>query len=195
LKFPSLRLSISDFRFPSGMTRPILIVPGLFDSGPGHWQSLFEKKLADARRVVQADWAHPDRALWVETLRIAVGSCAEPPVLVAHSLGCITAAHLAASGDPGAVAAALLVAPTDVERDDAPGDIRSFRPIPMRPLLFQTVLVASSDDPYLSVERSRELALAWGSHWFDAGPAGHINAASGFGEWPDGERLLRELTG
>jgi predicted alpha/beta hydrolase family esterase len=32
----------------------------------------------------------------------------------------------------------------------------------------------------------RELAAAWGSGLIEIGSAGHVNAASGHGPWPDG---------
>jgi predicted alpha/beta hydrolase family esterase len=177
------------------LAAPILILPGLFDSGPEHWQSLFEKTLPPARRVVQRDWARPDREEWVATLCREIESCDEPPVLVAHSLGCIAAAHWAAANPSGRVRGALLVAPSDVDRPDSPEAIRNFRPVPMRALPFVSVLVASSTDPFLSVERSRDLARAWRSRWIDLGPAGHVNAESGFGPWPEGLALVAELAG
>lgn len=186
------------------MSTPILILPGLFDSGPGHWQTILEQKVPGARRVVQKDWAKPDRRDWVDALDRAVRACAEPPVLVGHSLGCVTAALWAGSEPERAgrvrgallvapVRGALLVAPSDVDREDAPPEIRGFRPMPAAPLPFPSVLVSSSTDPFLSVARARELADAWGSRLVDAGAAGHVNAASGFGPWPAGEALVREL--
>ena len=41
------------------MQHTTLIVPGLNDSGPGHWQSWMESQLPDARRVRQIDWGEP----------------------------------------------------------------------------------------------------------------------------------------
>ena len=35
----------------------ILIVPGLHDSEPDHWQSRWQQKLSTARRVAQQDWS------------------------------------------------------------------------------------------------------------------------------------------
>lgn len=181
---------------------PILILPGLFDSGPGHWQTLFEEKLPGAGRVVQRDWAAPEPGEWVEALDREIRRCAEAPVIVAHSLGCITAVRWAESprGDVpvrGALVApvrgALLVAPSDVDRADAPAAIRVFRPVPLRRLPFPSIVVCSSDDPFLAVERGREFAQAWGSRLVEIGAAGHVNAASGFGPWPRGESLVRSL--
>lgn len=178
------------------MPVPILVLPGLFDSGPGHWQTILEENLPGAIRVDQRDWANPDREEWVANLGRAIRLCPEPPVLVAHSLGCVTAA-LWAGSEPEAAArvrGALLVAPSDVDRDDAPPEIRGFRPMPLEPLPFPSILVSSSTDPFLSVARASELAEAWGSRLVDVGAAGHVNAASGFGAWPAGEALVRELT-
>lgn len=182
---------------------PILVLPGLSDSGPGHWQTLLEAARPEARRVVQRDWERPKRADWVEALDRAVRACLEPPVLVAHSLGCITVAHWAAAIPApvrdallvAPVRGALLVAPSDVDRADAPEALHGFRPTPTARLPFPSIVVSSSNDPYLSVARSRELAAAWGSRWVDAGPAGHVNAAAGLGPWPLGEALVAELAG
>ncbi len=174
------------------MAPSVLTLPGLHGSGPSHWQTLWERRRENIVRVKQRDWARPECEAWVAALENAIAGCAEPPVLAAHSLGCITAVLWAASG-AGAVAGALLVCPSDTEREDAPAELAGFRPIPMKRLPFPSILVASSTDPYLSVERSFGFARAWGSRRVEIGPAGHINAASGFGPWPAGEALLDEL--
>ena len=184
------------------MAPPILILPGLFGSGPGHWQTLFEEKLPGARRVVQRDWESPEPGEWVETLDREIRRSAEAPVLVAHSLGCIAAVRWAVSpqGDapvPDLLAApvrgALLVAPADVDRADAPAAIRVFRPVPLMRLPFPSIVVCSTDDPFLAADRGRAFAREWGSRFVEIGAAGHINAASGFGPWPEGESLVRSL--
>lgn len=116
-------------------------------------------------------------------------------MLVAHSLGCLTAAIWAGTRPSTEIRGALLVAPSDVDRPDCPDAIRNFRPVPTRALPFESVLVASSSDPYLSLERSRELARAWRSRWVGVGAAGHVNADAGFGPWPQGLALVEELGG
>jgi predicted alpha/beta hydrolase family esterase len=65
--------------------------------------------------------------------------------------------------------------------------------MPMQPLPFPSIMVASANDPYASVERARVFAAAWGSRLIEIGEAGHISADSGYGEWPDGERMLLEF--
>ena len=53
--------------------------------------------------------------------------------------------------------------------------------------------LASENDPYLPLPLARSLAGAWGSEFMNAGHAGHINVASGHGDWPEGEQLLGRL--
>jgi predicted alpha/beta hydrolase family esterase len=40
----------------------------------------------------------------------------------------------------------------------------------------------------------RAMANAWGSRWHDLGAVGHLNPASGFGEWPEARTLIGELS-
>ena len=171
-----------------------LVIPGYTNSGPEHWQSLWERGNPGFRRVQQRDWDHPDRGEWVRALDAAIRAESEPPVLLAHSLGCIAVAHWAAEHHHP-VAGALLVAPADVERTDAPEPIRNFAPVPLAPLPFPSIVAASSDDPYLGPERAAHFARCWGSRLVDLGAAGHINTDAGFGPWPQGLELLRELEG
>ena len=171
---------------------PILIVPGFGNSGPDHWQSLWQSALPGCVRVEQRDWEAPIRAEWVETLDDAIGRQPAAPVLVAHSLGCLAVAHWA-TAHARPVKGALLVAPPDVEEPYTPEAVRGFAPIPMARLPFATILVASRNDVYTAFARARGFADAWGSRFVDCGDAGHINADAGFGSWPDGERLLAEL--
>jgi hypothetical protein len=173
---------------------PVLIVPGYGDSGPEHWQSLWEDANPDFHRVAQRDWLYPVCAEWVATLESAIRDAGAPVVLVAHSLGCLAIAHCA-SAQALPVRAALLVAPPDVERADFPPVTEGFVPIPRQPLPFPSILVASRNDTFTDFTRSAELAKAWGSRLVDAGASGHLNGDSGFGPWPLGESLLAELRG
>jgi uncharacterized protein len=171
----------------------ILIIPGLGGSGPHHWQTDLERSLADTARVHQEDWDRPDLAAWSDRLAAAIDASPDA-VLVAHSLGCILAAHVAARHPVLPVAAALLVAPADAERDDCtPGRLRGFAPIPRTPLPFHSIVVASTNDRYMTLARAAALAADWGASFVNAGPLGHINVDSGFGPWPAGARLLEQL--
>ncbi len=172
---------------------PVLILPGYADSGPDHWQSHWERADSTCRRVVQDDWLEPRRDDWLAALARAVAGCAAPPVLAAHSLACSLVAHWAAV--PGAGArGALLVAPADVDSPlHTPDEVRSFSPIPMIRLPFPSIVVASTDDPFASIDRATALANAWGSRLVILERAGHINADSGYGPWPEGRQLLDAL--
>ncbi|HXQ66376.1 MAG TPA: alpha/beta hydrolase [Alphaproteobacteria bacterium] len=177
------------------MSEPsVLILPGLTNSGPGHWQSHWERENPSYRRVQQRDWDRPERAEWVATLTRAIDGSATPVVLVAHSLACALVAHVASNRAAAKVRAALLVAPSDVDSPErTPPEVRSFSPLPLSPLPFRSTVVASTDDPCVSLERARHFARAWGSRLVEIGKAGHINSASGLGAWPDGKRQLEAL--
>jgi hypothetical protein len=173
--------------------RNVLVLPGWENSGPRHWQSLWEQRHG-YRRVEQHDWMKPLRGDWVARLEDVVLSCDEPAVLVAHSLGCIlTAAWASHSQNTRRVKAALLVAPGDVEKPEIREQIPSWSPIVLDALPFPAVLVASRDDPYCSFERARMFASAWNAQFIDHGACGHINADSGLASWPEGHILLQDL--
>lgn len=164
----------------------ILMVPGLGDSGPDHWQSRWQAKLSTARRIAQDDWERPRREPWVARIVAEVAAATRPVVLVAHSLGVLAVVH-AAPQLAGRVAGAFLVAPPDADTIAALPEIDpAFVPIPTAPLPFPAVLVASRDDDLCAHAAAEDMAYAWGAAFADAGDAGHINAASGHGPWPEG---------
>ena len=175
------------------MAAPVLIIPGLGGSGSDHWQSLWQARLPDARRVEQADWDRPDRAEWIARLDAAVAATKEPPILVGHSLSCALVACWAAE-HARPVQSALLVAPADVGSDaHTPPEAHVFRPMPMKRLPFPAIVVASRNDPFVAFDRAITIAQAWGAELIDIGNAGHINSSAGYGEWPEGERVLQRL--
>jgi ABC-type nitrate/sulfonate/bicarbonate transport system substrate-binding protein len=98
-------------------------------------------------------------------------------------------------GSSAHIGGALLVAPADVDGDDRiPREVRDFAPMPPARLPFRgAAVVASTNDPYMGLERARTLAQAWGTRFVNAGACGHINIAAGFGPWPAGEALLADL--
>lgn len=172
---------------------PVLLLPGWQDSGPGHWQSLWEAHFGD-RRVVQDDWLWPRRGDWMARLDEVLLDSEGPVLLAAHSLGCQLVANWALHSRLTArVAGALLVAPPDTERADLPPQLHGWRPMPRARLPFAATAAISSDDPYGDADRMHALAAAWGARVVDAGPRGHLNADSGLGAWPEGRALLAAL--
>lgn len=172
----------------------VLIVPGLNGSGFNHWQTAWEQVRRDCIRVEQRSWSDPEPDEWTARLDQAVRAAGEPVVFAAHSLGCLAIAHAASvhGNWDGWVRGALLVAPCDPSREGAPPAVARFAPA-RRPLPFASTVVASRNDPYASIERSRCFADVWGSSLIDVGMAGHINAASGLGDWRAGQVALEAL--
>lgn len=177
-----------------GFEVQVLTVPGLYNSGPGHWQSLWEKEYGFAR-VEQEEWDSPRCADWIETLDEVIKAQSLPAVLVAHSLGCVAVAHWAKAHPEttARVQAAMLVAVSDAERPDFPPGVSGFAPIPRIHLPFRTIVVASINDGYTSWPRSEEFAEMWGASLVNAGECGHITTVDGFGLWPFGLALLHQL--
>ena len=161
----------------------ILIVPGLSDSGAGHWQSWFEDRLANCVRVRQSDWETPDLRVWAQAVNDAAEAAGGRVWLVGHSFGCLAAVR-AASQTGADIAGALLVAPAD------PARFGVVFALPRRALPFRTVLVGSENDDWMSLGSARRWSRAWGATFVNAGRAGHINVASGHGPWPAGLRLF-----
>lgn len=170
-----------------------LILPGLHNSDPGHWQSRWEAEDETMDRVIQDDWETPHCADWVVRLDQALAYAGPEILLVAHSAGCALVAHWAVGCQRGQVRGALLVAPSDPEAPSFPVGATGFAPIPLLRLPFPSIVVASSNDPFVTVARAQTFASAWGSEFVMIGGAGHINTASGLGDWPEGLALLRNL--
>ena len=165
----------------------ILIIPGLGDSEPDHWQSRWQAKLSSARRVEQTNWDAPVLADWTGAIVEAARAAENPVVLIAHSLGCLAVAHAAPALAQAKIAGAFLVCPTSEARlATLPQVDPAFAPIPRVPLGFPAWLVASRTDPNNSFEHFEACARDWEARLVDAGNAGHINVASGHGPWPEG---------
>jgi len=170
-----------------------LIIPGLGNSGPQHWQTCFETTGNNFSRVNQKEWDAPNCNDWVETIEKEIGKYDPSTViLIGHSLGCSTIAHWARQ-TRYKIKGALLVGPSDIESPVYDFPAIGFAPIPLQNLSFKSIVVASSDDPWVSIERAGYFAKCWGSELINIGNAGHINAASGYGKWPDGLEILHQL--
>jgi len=181
----------------SDSTEPlVLIVPGLNNSGPGHWQTIWEEQRSDCQRVELGMWEQPHRNTWVNKLNLAIRQANRPVILAAHSLGCLAVAWWAKLEQPGQdspVRGALLVAPPEVDHRPHDPRVATFAPTPALDLPFPAILVGSHNDPYMSLGTARRLARNWGCGFADAGEAGHINADSGLGDWQFGQFLLEQL--
>ena len=137
-----------------------LIVPGWQGSPEDHWQSHWQNSLPNSARVEQADWLTPRREDWVAALAEAIAADSTPVILIAHSLGCITVAHWAATASLNflrQVRGALLVAPSDVERPACAPALRNFAPIPRPFCRFRARLSA----PTTTAPSARHVPWNW----------------------------------
>ena len=175
----------------------ILILPGLGNSGVGHWQTQWEAMLSNVVRVQQQEWDAPQRSAWVDALNTALLNIDGPVILVAHSLGCALVAWWAMeyghAPHANKIAAALLVAPADVEQADFPEAATGFSPMPSLRLPFKSMVVASSDDPWCALPKAKSFAADWNAQFVSIGANGHINAQSNLGDWPQGREYLATL--
>jgi uncharacterized protein len=169
------------------------IVPGLGNSGPNHWQTYFEQSGTNFTRIQQQEWDAPHCQDWVDRIVEALKRVdLSTVVLIGHSLGCTTIAHWAAQRQQ-TIKGALLVAPSDIEQPQYNFPATGFTPIPAAILPFPSIVVASSNDEWVSLERAQQFARQWGSRFVNIGEAGHINAVAGYGPWPQGLELLGQL--
>jgi uncharacterized protein len=180
----------------------VVLVPGLRGDVEDHWQTRLAASLPGARMVAPLGRTHPGLQSRVTLLDQAVREAAGPVILAAHSAGVLVTVHWAAQFNPTRVVGALLATPP-VLADELPAEYPSidqlrtngWLPIPRRPLPFPSIVAASSDDPLGNPVRLRSLAAAWGSRVQDLGRVGHLNPASGFGEWPGAVELIDQLHG
>lgn len=176
-----------------------VIVPGIGGSDDSHWQTRWEQQWGDetAVRIEPGSWSQPDLPDWVGAIARAVEAVRsrdDDVVLIAHSLGCWAAAEWLQQANHRHSRGALLVAPPDPTGGAFPADAApTFLSVAARPLPCPSVVVASTNDPYCDLSVAEELARSWGSDLQVAGELGHLNSASGLGEWPAGRRVLDRL--
>jgi uncharacterized protein len=167
----------------------IVILSGIGGSDELHWQTRWEKTNPRYRRFQPADWNRPELEDWISALDRAVDAAPKPPLFVAHSLACLLVAHWQ-QVSKAAVAGAFLVAVPNPQSDAFPVEAGSFANPPPGKFRFPSLLIASANDPYGTIEHARERASQWGSGIVEVGALGHINEASGLEDWPQGKALL-----
>lgn len=180
----------------STINHKILTIPGLYNSGPTHWQSLWEQKFFACERIELGNWNDPNREEWVTKIAEAIAAENEPVLIAAHSLGCHAFAHWFAQASSVArarIAGALLVAPPELSQLRRDNRATSFADSPSFTSRTPIVVVASDNDPYAKTSHVWRLSRHWDARFVNAGPFGHINADSGVGDWPYGQYLLASL--
>lgn len=174
----------------------VLLMPGIGNSGPAHWQSLWEKSDPSFARIQAGDWDHPVCSSWIAAIDRTVADAEAPVVIVAHSLGCLAVAVWAAwaTREPvPQVRGLMLVSVPDPAGPRFPAEAQGFSLPLMNKLPYDSIIVSSEDDPYGTPAHARRCAEAWGSRFINVGAAGHINADSKLGRWERGLELLAAL--
>ena len=170
----------------------ILLLPGLWNSGEQHWQSHWEKTYG-FERVLQDDWETPICDNWIATIDKAVmQNDLNNVILVGHSLACATVGFWAKKYRR-VIKGALLVAPSDTESPIYPNCTTGFQPMPTWKLPFKSIVVASTNDEYVSTKRAKFFANIWGSDYYEVGDLGHINSAANLELWEKGFSILKTL--
>lgn len=171
-----------------------ILIPGLRNSDAGHWQTDWERNYPkEFGRVNQSDWERPNKDAWVNRIELELEDCNyENLVLIGHSVGCATIVHWQ-NEFAHHIKGALLVAPSDVDHPNFPSYITGFAPMPVRKLPVPSIVVASSDDHVVTIERAKHFATCWGSEFVIIQNAGHIETKSGFGKWEYGLELVQKL--
>lgn len=140
----------------------VIVVSGLQDSGPDHWQSRWQRLHPEFVRVRQDDFDNPDLAAWAARLDRLRRADPRPALLVAHSFGCLTAVHSIARSSEG-VAGALLVAPADPDKFGVADRL------PALSLDCPSIVVSSANDPWMSAAHAALWARRWGSELIEEG--------------------------
>jgi predicted alpha/beta hydrolase family esterase len=181
------------------MKPTVLIVPGLRDHVEDHWQTHLARKIPGAVTVPPLEHDKLSLAARVANLDAVYSKLQGPVVIAAHSAGVMITVHWVRR-HRRSVEGALLAAPADLETPLPPGyptmtllSENGWLPIPRLGLPFPAIVAASTNDPLASFERVKGYALDWQARCVDVGPIGHINHASGFGEWQQAEIFLQEL--
>jgi uncharacterized protein len=170
----------------------LYLLPGLYNSGPQHWQTHWEAEYG-CIRIGQKNWETPVCEDWINTIDATISQQnLSDVILVGHSLACCTVVHWANKFNRS-IKGALLVAPSDVDAPSYPTGTTGFMPMPLTKLPFPSIVVASHNDEYVRIERAQYFANCWGSDFYNIGNYGHINSSSNLGLWPEGYALLKKL--
>jgi hypothetical protein len=178
--------SVADALLAAQSRFAFVLVPGLYDSGPEHWQTCWHRRFPAWLRMSRRNWSTPDLDGWIGAIRRTIAGQNRPAILIGHSMGALASCTLACR-QTDAIAAVMLVAPAEPSRFELEDQV------PDRRLPCPGLLVASHNDPLLGFARAEHWAGVWGCRLADIGEAGHVNVESGHGPWPHGLTLLAQL--
>ncbi|WP_116368179.1 RBBP9/YdeN family alpha/beta hydrolase [Parahaliea mediterranea] len=177
----------------------VLIVPGLRDHVENHWQTLLAHRLPNVRTVTPLTTEKLSCSARVQAIAQALEQIDGPVILVAHSAGVLMTVHWAAQYERS-IKGALLVAPPDLEIEwpsPYPSSetmrVHGWVPLPRTPLPFPSIVAGSSNDALASFESVESMARDWQATLVNLGDVGHLNPASGYGDWPQADAFIEQL--
>ncbi|UXI04460.1 RBBP9/YdeN family alpha/beta hydrolase [Photobacterium sp. TY1-4] len=177
----------------------VLIVPGLRDHVEDHWQTLLANRLPNVRTVPPLEVDRLSCTARIDAIQRELDNIDGPVILVAHSAGVLMVTHWATKYQRQ-IKGALLAAPPDLnatwpEQYPSPATLNEngWSPLPLLKLPFPSLVAASTNDHLASFEAVQSMAEQWGSELVNLGDVGHLNPASGFGDWPLAEKLIASL--
>lgn len=179
----------------------VVIVPGLRGHVDDHWQTILATRIAGTRTVPPSSDSSLSLDERLAALDETLATVSGRIILVAHSAGVLTTVHWAQRHpDTERIAGALLATPPNFDTPlpagyPSPDTLAElgWTPTPRGPLPFSSVVAASLNDPLAEYADVTRLADSWGSRLVNLGEVGHLNPASGYGEWPAAIELIEEL--
>jgi len=154
-------------------SKKVLLLAGWGGSDFPHWQSWLAGEIAK-------DYG---TSVWKKELREHLKDF-KPDIVICHSLANTLWFHLCNTNSIEKVQKLYLVAPPSIKCNIT--ELESFFPLdmPKNAYAHETLLITSTDDPYMNMDEAKELQDSLGIEMVVLENAGHINADSGYGEWP-----------
>ncbi len=175
------------------MTKKVLLLHGWGGSDFPHWQSWLAGEIAKDYGCVNflrfSDFDAPKLDVWMDELKITLEDF-KPDIVICHSLANTLWFHLCQTQQVKTLQKLYLVAPPSLQCEIK--ELSEFFPLSVPSTLnaVDTLLVVSTDDPYMEMSEAQELRQKLNINMKILENAGHINAQSGYGEW---KWMLQEL--
>ncbi|WP_457745125.1 RBBP9/YdeN family alpha/beta hydrolase [Sulfurimonas sp.] len=168
------------------MSKKVLLLHGWGGSDFPHWQSWLAGEIAKDYGYVNflkfSDFDAPKLDIWLDELKKALLDF-KPDIVVCHSLANTLWFHLCQTQSLQKLQKLYLVAPPSLNCEVE--ELSEFFPVQIPHTLnaVNTLLVTSTNDPYMTTKEAQELQTTLNVEMKILENAGHINAQSSYGEW------------